>query len=744
MANNIYSQEHRIRPAARHILTIGKGIIKDNATAVLELVKNAYDADATKVDIDFQIIKDKSGVEKFKITINDDGHGMDLDTILGKWLVPSTDNKKKQATSPQGRVMQGKKGIGRYAVSILGDDFMIETVDKNTKQETVVVINWREFENPQYTYLDEVPILVDSYDNSQKLQGTKLTIISNNIWNVIEMDDLSLELRKLISPLTYKENDFDVWCHFINYSYGNEMDKKIEPLPVLEWYHYRIVGTIEQLENKDTGKNEIIAQFDYFNDYIGSNIKESIVKKIELSDKHEYCGKINFDIRVLDLDKEGFDNIYKRTQMDTKQAKEMIEEMSGMGLYRGDFRIRPYGDKEYDWLGLNKRRVNNPTLRLSTNQAIGIINVLGEDVSKLEEKATREGLKENEAYEGLKEVLITVIAELEQRKFQFRKTMEMGRKSADTQEELKEMSDLTSLKENVLKELKKANVSDSVINNVISSVIKAEAEKKKQAATITTLIAKKEQKTNNVIATYQAQASLGKILTVVLHEGRSPLSYLKEQGTNLLFNIKKLGKEIEIRFHINDQNISEISQKLQKQAEGIKNQSESIIRLFKKIEPLAITNRGKAKDLDLITIIKQTKEIFNHELETNNIVLELNIIEVAMIRGWQEDLMAVFTNLIENSIYWLNQTNKTNKTIQIDVKESSTNIIIDLKDNGQGISLEHIENQIIFEPNFTTKTNGTGLGLAISGEAIKRNNGKLQAIFNSNGAHFKIELPKTI
>ncbi len=96
-------------PTGRLIMSIGKDLIKDLPAAMVELVKNAYDADASHVKIIY-----RKKVDSLEIFIMDDGHGMSKDTVTGTWMVPSTDYKLRNKFSPKGRVYQGKKGIGRY------------------------------------------------------------------------------------------------------------------------------------------------------------------------------------------------------------------------------------------------------------------------------------------------------------------------------------------------------------------------------------------------------------------------------------------------------------------------------------------------------------------------------------------------------------------------------------------------------------------------------------------------------
>jgi len=123
------------RPSARLISTIGEDIIKDMHAAVVELVKNSYDADAHKVEITFRNSQDK----KFIITVMDNGHGIEENVVINKWLVPSTSDKFIRKTSPGGRIMQGRKGIGRFAVAILGEKLRLGVLNFRKCQQLLTI-----------------------------------------------------------------------------------------------------------------------------------------------------------------------------------------------------------------------------------------------------------------------------------------------------------------------------------------------------------------------------------------------------------------------------------------------------------------------------------------------------------------------------------------------------------------------------------------------------------------------------
>lgn len=109
-----------LRPAARLIGTIGTELIKDAPAAVIELVKNSYDADSPRVGIEMTGDFTDPANAKVKFTVWDRGHGMSYDTVVKKWMVPATPYKSERRFSPKGRRMQGNKGIGRYASFLLG------------------------------------------------------------------------------------------------------------------------------------------------------------------------------------------------------------------------------------------------------------------------------------------------------------------------------------------------------------------------------------------------------------------------------------------------------------------------------------------------------------------------------------------------------------------------------------------------------------------------------------------------
>ncbi|MFD2882998.1 hypothetical protein ACFS4T_08730 [Pseudomonas lini] len=95
--------------------------------------------------------------------------------------------------------------------------------------------------------------------------------------------------------------------------------------------------------------------------------------------------------------------------MEKRAARQILDDMTGVGIYRDDFRIRPYGDKDQDWLELSRRRIDNPSMRIGSNQIAGFITISDERNSNLIERSSREGLEANGSYKRLQELITKLL-----------------------------------------------------------------------------------------------------------------------------------------------------------------------------------------------------------------------------------------------------------------------------------------------------------------------------------------------
>lgn len=709
-----------IKPAANHILTVGKGIIKDPFTAILELVKNSFDADAENVFVSLSLQENNT-----KIIIEDDGHGMSYDIVTNKWMVPSTQEKLRQRKSKfKKRPLQGRKGIGRYAASILGDDLLMATTDCESSITTELYLNWNDFASDS-KFLEDIQILIESYKSTDK-KGTHLCVTGKKNWSDYELDELISSLRRLLSPFDDLDNDFKIHLSINkndSYKY-NSYSERVKPLPVLEYYHYRIYGKIDFLKTNENGNDCLKANLTIENKNLKNILPVNIEKEIILKES-KYSSSINLDIRAFDLD----ENL-KISGLSEDESRKQLKELPGVAVIKDGFRVRPYGDKKVDWLGLNERRFNNPTLRLSNNQVAGYVTVLQEEESHLEEKASREGFKENEYYEGLVSIILTCLSELEPIRYKYRKQHNKGgRKPKSINEQIDNISNFESLNNKIYSLFQESNLSDEVFIKV-KNVIDEEAKEKSEQF----------EEIKKTIARYQGQVTLGKILTVVFHEGRKPLNALKQHPTFISAWSQEFIKATESNNLLKNNDLKSLYDKILDRLQDNKSQAELFINIFKRLEPLANSKRASAKEFIIEKPIIDSFKLFENEFLERGISYNIIGDKDATHIGWEIDFQIVFANLIENSIYWLSDS--PSKNIQVSIEERDDNVVIDYQDTGAGIDEENIQNQDIFDPGFTTKEEGSGLGLSIAGEALERNKGKIEAVSSASGANFIIKLNK--
>lgn len=705
---------HKIRPAGRHILTVGRDLIQDKYAAVVELVKNAYDADSRTVDIRFTASPENN---MYTIVVQDEGHGMTKETVINKWLVPSTDDKLRRQKSPRGRTMQGRKGIGRYASSVLGKDLLLETVAEGG-QRTTLYIQWDEFENAEF--LDEVEVLVESHP-SELPCGTKLTItgpyVAASEWTYIHFNKLRFELKKLTPPAAFTTTSIDdpfTIRLFIDENFSNHSTSEIiTPFPILELFDYKIDGTIS-----DTGRGTLT----YTTQKAKNTVKEDV--PIDLGGPTG-CGTLVFDIRVYDRDTESINSLIARGLRDEGgnylgklDTKRLLNESNGIGVYRNGFRLRPLGDAEYDWLELNKLRVQNPSQKVGSDQTIGYVQIESEERSGLIEKSARDGLRDNSAYDRLRSITKAVLSELENRRFAYRRKAGLSRPVLKIERELARLFGYGELRKGIEEKLQKGGIDEQTAKEILDVLATEETAKEKIAEDL-----------RQTVAIYQGQATLGKIINVILHEGRRPLSYFKNQIPVLNYWHKEyisVGGEEKLSTCLGI-------------VEGIGKNAETFVNLFSRLDPLASGKRTAKTKVPLVKAIESSAAVFRSQMDEKKIVLSIEGNRDFLLPCWEQDIYSIFTNLLDNSIFWLAQKKDSVRKISITVSTAVDKFdYIDYRDTGPGIEPRLIESQLIFEPEFSTKPGGTGLGLAIAGECAVRAGLELKALDAQGGAYFRL------
>ncbi|QIA20852.1 ATP-binding protein [Mesorhizobium sp. AA22] len=724
------AQKLQFRPRARIIRTIGDQLISGPEAAVIELVKNAYDADASFVSIKF-IPPLKAG--NGRIVIADDGHGMALSDIQDKWMEPATAAKSGTRLSPiKRRHMMGSKGIGRFAAAKLGTRMALNSVSDRTGSRVEVLIpelNWSMFDGD--TYLSDVSI---DYMTQESTLPTGTTIEISELsedWTEPKLARLYLELRRLISPLQQNDQDkfsiyldlsgctketagFDGWTvlgttHDPDDTEGNSDPKKayeVQPFPILTSSDYEVSGHFD-VAGRFHGTMQIRR---------AGQAPQPIDLVLPLQDEEQSCGIVTVQLFLFDREAAVVREAIRKAglgDVSAAEARQILDSVAGIAIYRAGFRIRPYGDPENDWLTLDKRRVQNPSLRIGHNQIAGYVTVQDQDASGLVERSSREGFEQNAAFRRLHRLITDLLAErVEPRRQKFREDAGIARRKRTTFEDVRKISELEPLQSLIsdISPAKRSSAQDIIAKQSALLVERIEALEERQRI-------------------LEAQSSLGQIIGEILHEGAPSATFLANTG-------KRLQTRFQFLFD-NSKYTEDTRKEFPEKLALVRDNGEKLRKLFEVLRPLSGARRGPPEDFYGVDAAHEVLGIF----DSHNIEMEVHQEGTAKrLVGYKDDLKTALVNLVGNSIYWLEQAKTQNPRVDIRFRWQGGEAIIYVDDNGPGVPEEFAEQ--IFDVGFTLKDGGTGLGLNIAKEALSRSNASLHYHMHfSAGTRFEIRFP---
>jgi len=725
---SVTSGTSALRPRARILRTLGDELISSEVTAVIELVKNAYDADATRVLVRFHGTLD---VGKGIIEVIDNGNGMSLSTIQTAWMEPATLYKRNLSLSErfQRRVL-GEKGVGRFAASRLANFLEVVTRRANAKEETRVYFDWSQFDDEE-KYLDEIMSLWEEVKPSEITSGGTIHALSwdNKLqdewlshgtilrmeglraeWQDKQLEGLRIGLARLISPFL---------LHIYNEDEGNATDNQfkirlqvppqfshlagdIEPPAAVQNPHYSIKGYVN-----DQGA------YDFTLMLKGKLEQERITGTLLVEKRVPVCGPFFVELRVWDRDPQSMSALAREYDQNLKGMRDILDEAAGVSVYRDGFRVLPYGESNNDWLRLDMRRVQNPTLKLSNNQIIGFVAISADENSLLRDQSNREGLMEGRALNDLRELLKMILSKLEEKRYLVRRSLEVMPPEKNSGGlfsgfNLNDVSDFVQQQRSGDPEL-------------LSLVRSKELDLSKRVVTV-----------QKILSQYLRQATLGGLIERVLHDGRTPVA--------------KIGNEADLRMQDLDNSTAYIPvERLKKSFSFILNQSEALATIFRRIQPFATRKSGRPKKIRLEQAIADTFAILETEISELGVNIQLPQGNTSVTVD-QTEIQEIILNLLENSLYWLGHTSTNQPKIMVEVtRNQSDEVIILFSDNGPGVDSPF--SQSIFEPYFSTKPNGVGLGLTIVGEIISTYYGGQLELLESGplpGATFCITLRRRV
>ena len=385
---------------------VGKDLIADDNIAIFELVKNSYDAYASKVVITF---------EDDKIIIADDGKGMSIDDIEKKWLALAYSAKKngdedngidqtflERRKSYRDHIQEkrkyaGAKGIGRFSCDRLGEELLLSTKKINTNTIEQLKIDWKDFEKQDNIDFSEIKITHNSFHEDETSiafpknakSGTILEITKTSLWDRAKILSLKHSLEKLINPFS-DDNDFSIEI-ICNGELTNDKEEELER----EKVNGIIQNSILDIIKLKTTKVEVKVD----SNKVITKIIDRGILIYHISEENKNSSLIdNLEINLFFLNRSAKINFKKRMNLDPVNYGSIF-------LFKNGFRVQPYGNMGDDSWGLDYRAQQGYNRFLGTRNLFGQVSIFTDNTEEFKEVSNREGgLVETIGFKLLKDI----------------------------------------------------------------------------------------------------------------------------------------------------------------------------------------------------------------------------------------------------------------------------------------------------------------------------------------------------
>ena len=734
------SKKLQIRPYARLLTMLGEQLIKNERIALIELIKNSYDADADWVKVIFQGFGNNYQIKSdSKIIIEDNGIGMSLEIVEKHWLNPATPEKKRRKkekdTTPKGRIIQGEKGIGRFAILKLGRKIDIVTRTSSDRLEHFIEYDFSRYDDDFLTengedkdlFIDDLQVLLTSREpkriiNETVFLGTlkkerpehgTIIEISNlkGTWTERKVELVYRDLTKLESIFSKKEHSAFKVCIYKDNDHQNFHEDYLEKLNLLlsdrsvikiengyfDADKLEYCFRINDIEQTISLTDPSVTGLKVFKDRFGN-------AGCVLEDRSVECGNFEFGFYVFDFSAQAPAK-YKLDPEDKKILKD-----HRIYLYRDNIRVYPYGESDDDWLRIDVYRGTISAGHfLSNDQVVGFVNISQKDNPNLKDKTNREGLiDEGSATEDFITILQAFLAYIRQKPYaRYRKDIE-NKKDQDifkTEQIQKDFNELKSV------------VGDN--NKALNILAKTEKEYKAERRYLT-----------RRAETTEELAGVGLSVETASHDIMGIMGKVFANLDGLIHDLMASCDEIDC-------------EELLKELQSIRGGMSFIEAQLKDIQLLFKSSKQRRKRIRVKDIVEKVERIYRRLLKKESIALSINTTDSPLFAKTTDAvLLQLLLNLFDNAVYWLQQTSQSEKKIEILLDGNKGRMIF--SDNGPGVDKE--DAPYIFEPFYSGKGDeGRGLGLYIARQLLERNDytielAELKADKVLSGANFIINL----
>lgn len=724
-----------IRPYARLLTMLGEQLIKNEKIALVELIKNSYDADADWVHVRFENFNDDmSANEESSIVIKDNGHGMNYEDIRDSWMNPaspkkykSKKDKRKRRTPEKKRIIQGEKGIGRFAILKLGKTVTVATRTRNSKFESILEYDFAKFDNDfieedgeeKDIFLDEIEI---NYSETvspglvKEPQGTVIEIRnlkgawSRNLVDAVLNDVISLTdpVSRIVKDNTPDSFKIHLFCNGKRQVYIGDPTENLKRL-IEDKAVLKIQGEFNSEKNAfiytkdedESNKTKV--------KLIDSQIRGLWIWRQRFGSKKEQnrryeCGDFKFHFYIFDFSL-GSSGKYQLNREERKTLKD-----HRIYLYRDGVRVYPYGDPDDDWLRIDvDRGTGKAGDFFSNDQVIGWVDISQEQNPNLRDKTNREGLIEKGTavsdFIFLIRIFLSYIRQYTYSRYQERK--------------------------------KNRNVTESVRDKVVTnhlSDLKAgliEKEYKKEAREVAKI--EKEYKRERDYLVRRAEitedlAGVGLSVEMASHD-----IMLMMNRANAI--VKELARSSR----------NSADGKVRKRVDMLVGVLTQITESMRDVQSLFKSAKRRKKAVKIEPILDKISELYKSLLEERDIGYEKVVSRGSPLVADTTDgvVMQVLINLFDNASYWLDTVDGENREICVTLNGTAGELIF--SDSGPGIDEE--DQPYIFEPFYSGKgQEGRGLGLYIASQLLERHDYDISVAGDNQemlpGANFVVSFVK--
>ena len=683
---------------------LGRESVSSEIAALFELVKNGYDADAEQVTITFENFAEMKG-KNGRIIIKDNGDGMTVDDLENKWMVIGTASKERLPVSRRKkRNVTGNKGIGRFATEKLSEKTTLISKSYSTTEAFQLSVNWSDYEQINVTF-DKVPNNLTIIPKPTQKNGTTIILEKlRDIWTDEKIMEVKTALSSLVLPTNLQKiNDdkFDVKIFAKDFNISRLTSIESSLFDVAPYRIESVIGSDRNSGNIKIFRLGRLQEISFdFSD-----------KELDNGEAWKTFGKCKVVIYFYPKSTkyEDWDTHYRKHGMKLKLLSTMLEQFHGVKIYRDGFWIRPYGERENDWLNLEQKRVQS-NLRVGNSQIIGFVEISKDSNPGIIDTTTRERLVENISFFSMRQF----VQEIFNMTYYYREKQHAKYKEKDTKiiHEASINSEINRMKNTILEFRELKHDHKQTLQRSMQDISKIFKNFKGETSESIRQLKESERIYRNI-------AALGISTTSAVHEIGHVLPHVDMISKNIdhalkahpdVYKIVKndlqrvIGKinvithftTFVITFAGNFAHDIEIKQKAEKfDVKNTINQTMSDLLGF-----------FKSLNIDFIIDVKQA----NNEITMNKF-----------------DFQSILLNLLSNSIRALEKipSNKS-KHIKITVSDEKQSFNMKFSDNGIGI--KEINKSKIFEMFYTTSKRGTGLGLSIITEILQEYGGKIELL----------------